>query len=441
MLVLALAELRSRPAAYIGSFLAVAFGVALVSSCGLLLATSIDGAAGTTGEARREWTGAIGVFSSMLAVAAFAGVFVVASTFAFAAALRRRKLALLRMIGATPRQVRRMLHGEALAVSITGGAVGSAAGVPVAYVFAEAFQGSADFPADFAVRPTLLPIAIALAVGVVVGQLAAATAARPVARIDPAEALRATIVEPRGIGLVRLLLGVASLGGGITLLLIGRSLEGGVSIGIAFMDTCLLIVAVALLGPLPVMPLIRLLGLVLAAAGPLAAQLATANAVAMRRRTASVVAPVVLLVALPAAMLQTASAFSEQVARGEENVQLWSLSLIVVITVGFTAIAISALLAMSLSQRAGELRSLRLAGATPAQVRGIMRREGAAVTLAGTAIGLAIAAASVMTFQAANGLPADPFSRPAVAVGLAGGAAALVLGATELAARHALAAA
>ena len=397
MLVLALAELRSRPAAYIGSFLAVAFGVALVSSCGLLLATSIDGAAGTTGEARREWTGAIGVFSSMLA---FAGVFVVASTFAFAAALRRRKLALLRMIGATPRQVRRMLHGEALAVSITGGAVGSAAGVPVAYVFAEAFQGSADFPADFAVRPTLLPIAIALAVGVVAGQLAAATAARPVARIDPAEALRATIVEPRGIGLVRLLLGVASLGGGITLLLIGRSLEGGVSIGIAFM--------------------------------------ATANAVAMRRRTASVVAPVVLLVALPAAMLQTASAFSEQVARGEENVQLWSLSLIVVITVGFTAIAISALLAMSLSQRAGELR---LAGATPAQVRGIMRREGAAVTLAGTAIGLAIAAASVMTFQAANGLPADPFSRPAVAVGLAGGAAALVLGATELAARHALAAA
>jgi len=38
-------------------------------------------------------------------------VFVVASTFAFTVAQRRRELGLLRAIGATPRQVRRMATG------------------------------------------------------------------------------------------------------------------------------------------------------------------------------------------------------------------------------------------------------------------------------------------------------------------------------------------
>ncbi|MEU8612200.1 ABC transporter permease, partial [Actinoplanes sp. NPDC048791] len=49
-------------------------------------------------------------------ITTFVSVFVVASTFAFAVAQRRRELGLLRTAGATPGQVRRMVLAEAAVV-------------------------------------------------------------------------------------------------------------------------------------------------------------------------------------------------------------------------------------------------------------------------------------------------------------------------------------
>src|SRR5260370_5537819 len=66
----------------------------------------------------------------MAAVSAFVAVFVVASTFGFAVTQRRRELALLRLAGATPAQVRRMLLAEALITGLAAGAAGAAAAPP-----------------------------------------------------------------------------------------------------------------------------------------------------------------------------------------------------------------------------------------------------------------------------------------------------------------------
>ncbi len=55
-----------------------------------------------------------------------------AGTFALAIAQRRRETAVLRALGATPRQVRRLLAGEALLVSLVAGALGVLAGRPLA---------------------------------------------------------------------------------------------------------------------------------------------------------------------------------------------------------------------------------------------------------------------------------------------------------------------
>lgn len=66
--------------------------------------------------------GAIGMLSS---VAVFVGLFVVANTFGTLVRQRTRRLALLSAIGATPRQIRRLIRLEALAL----GAVASAGGV------------------------------------------------------------------------------------------------------------------------------------------------------------------------------------------------------------------------------------------------------------------------------------------------------------------------
>ena len=62
-------------------------------------------------------------------LAAFVAIFVVASTFALSVQQRHRELALFRAIGSTPRQVRRMVAGEALLVSLA--AVAAAAPLSV----------------------------------------------------------------------------------------------------------------------------------------------------------------------------------------------------------------------------------------------------------------------------------------------------------------------
>ncbi len=63
---------------------------------------------------------AAALLGSTSGVAGFVSVFVVAGTFAYSVAARRRELGLLRAVGATPRQVRRLVLGEALAVGAAG---------------------------------------------------------------------------------------------------------------------------------------------------------------------------------------------------------------------------------------------------------------------------------------------------------------------------------
>ena len=64
----------------------------------------------------------------------FVAMFAIASSFAFSVALRRRELGLLRAVGATPRQIRRLVLREAAAArprAAGRGALASLAGGPL----------------------------------------------------------------------------------------------------------------------------------------------------------------------------------------------------------------------------------------------------------------------------------------------------------------------
>ena len=63
-------------------------------------------------------TALIAIFGALGGIAGAVALFVVAGTFALAIAQRRRETAVLRALGATPRQVRRLIAGEALIVSL-----------------------------------------------------------------------------------------------------------------------------------------------------------------------------------------------------------------------------------------------------------------------------------------------------------------------------------
>jgi putative ABC transport system permease protein len=152
-------------------------------------ATAVDGrAANAAARARRaaEVATLRNALLGFAAIAVLVGTFVIANTFSMLVGRRTRELALLRAVGMSRWQVRRMVAGEAAVVGLLGGAAGVAAGFGFA-VLALRFLDGATGPAPVVVRWPAPVAALAAAVGVTV--LSAWGSARRAARTPPAAAL------------------------------------------------------------------------------------------------------------------------------------------------------------------------------------------------------------------------------------------------------------
>ncbi|MFF7262149.1 ABC transporter permease [Streptomyces sp. NPDC008159] len=236
-------------------------------------------------------------------VTAFVSVFVTASTFAFVVALRRREFGLLRMAGATPGQVRRLLLGEALAVGVTASAAGCALGTWGAPVLIRELVAGGVAPSWFALPDSVVwPYHVAFWTGVSVAFAGAWVAALRAGRIGPVEALREASVDTAVLPRSRRVIGVALLAAGLGLLAWRGGTDPAELLKRKTYTTqpMLLITAVAALAPLLVRPLVRLMGAALPGAVGL---LVRENAATSVRRTAAVAAPVLVTVALAGSLL------------------------------------------------------------------------------------------------------------------------------------------
>ncbi|MGC4870062.1 ABC transporter permease [Micromonospora sp. DT53] len=177
-------------------------------------------------------------------------VFVVAGTIGLSVRHRRRDLALLRAVAATPGQVRRMLVAEAALLALIGSAVGGPAGLLAARWVHGELVGRGFVPASFPMADGLFAVPAAVATAVLVAVLAALVAARRVTGIKPIEALGEIAVEPRRSGRVRLTAGVLTLAaagtsGAFTLGAAGSTGALAGAVGMLY----LFVIAVALLAP------------------------------------------------------------------------------------------------------------------------------------------------------------------------------------------------
>ncbi|MBE1486203.1 ABC transporter permease [Plantactinospora soyae] len=233
-------------------------------------------------------------------VATFVSIFVVAGTFSFAVAQRRREFALLRTTGATSRQIRRLVLGEAMLVGLLAGVVGSALSLVVAPPYAHWLARSGFAPEHFTARFILWPLLAASGVGLLVALVGAGVAARRAARVRPIEALREASVDNRVMGWGRWLFGLLFLGGAVVLLAVLPNI--GVSDGLALVMLVaqLALTAAGLLAPVLIRVLVRLLG------APLRGQVGTiARSSALRavRRTSATAAPILVTVGMAATTL------------------------------------------------------------------------------------------------------------------------------------------
>ncbi|MGW4545237.1 FtsX-like permease family protein [Streptomyces violaceorubidus] len=245
------------------------------------------------------------LFGTAGGVTAFVSVFVVASTFAFAVAQRRREFGLLRTAGATPGQLRRTVVAEAALIGVLASGTGcvlGAYGAPpqVRWVVDEGLA-----PAWFALGDHTWPFHLAFWTGLLTALCGVVAASWRAGRTAPAEALREASVDAGAMTRGRWLSG---LGLGLTAL---------VTLGLALVDDpgdllhrktyvtrpMLLIAAAALLAPVVVRPLTRLLTWLPARLPGATGLLVRENAAAGVRRTAAVAAPVLATVALTGSLL------------------------------------------------------------------------------------------------------------------------------------------
>ncbi|MEV0823582.1 ABC transporter permease [Nonomuraea rubra] len=423
-LVLAFNNVRADRMGVAASFAAVLLAVTLVAGGGLVVAA----AAG-----RDELNGVMGLLVLSAVVSGFVAVFVVAGTLSLHVLRRRRTWGLLRSVGMTPRQVRRLVTAEALVVAVLASAAGCVLAVPYAVLMAGFVRVTGLAPAGVQVRVTAGPFVLALVAGLVVTLLAARVAARKAVRAGPLEVLRDSAAQERLLPWPRAVAGVVALAGGGVLVFLVPRLEPADAVPAGLGATMVLCVAASALGPVVLRGIGRLLGAVVAGLDPGAGMLAGASLVAQPRRAMSAASPVMLTVALACTFLFAVTTSDVAAGVTRTGASAWAAPTLVGSAVIYTVISVLNATAMTMTERAGELRLLRTVGTAPRQLIRAVVWETLMVTAAGVLIGTGIAAACLTVLgQAATGRPWFAYSLPqyaglvlvCAASGLAGALAA-----------------
>ncbi|MFH9269246.1 FtsX-like permease family protein [Streptomyces sp. NPDC017546] len=251
------------------------------------------------GHARETLFGLGGSFGGIATIVA---VFTAAGTVALSVSQRSREFALLRAVGATPRQIRRAVASEALLVAPLAGIVGCLPGVGLAYWWFGQLQDRGAIPEAVRVHVSWIPLLVAVTVGLLTALGAGWAAGRGPARIRPGQALSEASVERLRPGVVVTVLGIGALVGGAFLTGLSARSTGDDAAGAALGVVMCFMLAVALLGPLVARICAGLFGLPLRAAGP-AGELAAANSRTNARRLASAITPIALAVAFASTLV------------------------------------------------------------------------------------------------------------------------------------------
>jgi putative ABC transport system permease protein len=263
---------------------------------------------------------ALSFFSTALLVFAlislFVGAFTIVNTFSIIVGQRTRELALLRIVGASRKQIFRSVLGEAAIVGAVSSVLGVGLGVLAAVGLRALLRGfNIDLPSGSLVIEARTVI-VALAVGIGVTVIAAISPARRAVRVPPIAAISDQLVETgaslrrrffAGLGLA--VLGAIALGVGLTKPAIG--LVGVGALG--------LFIGVALLAPAMARPISGTIGRPLARVFGVAGRLGRENSMRSPRRTAQTASALMIGLALVSAISVFGASASRSATSSVDN--------------------------------------------------------------------------------------------------------------------------
>ncbi|MFD9848766.1 ABC transporter permease [Streptomyces parvus] len=243
----------------------------------------------------------------------FVSAAVVASTFSYAVAGRRREFGLLRTAGATPGQIRRTVLAESVLIGVAASAAGTLLGAGGAPLLVRRMTEAGLAPSWFALGDPSWPLHTAFWTGVSVATAAALVSCHRAGRTAPTEALREAAVDSRVMPVSRWAAAVLVLLLGLGLPALALATDPGDLLGRKSYVTrpMILIVGCALLAPVLVRPVGRLLTWLPARLPGATGVLVRENTAAGVRRTAAVAAPVLITVALAVSLTGTVGTLEE----------------------------------------------------------------------------------------------------------------------------------
>jgi putative ABC transport system permease protein len=221
------------------------------------------------------------------AVALLVGGFIIWNTFAVLVASRTRQIALLRLLGATRRQVLGSVLGEAAVVGLVAAAGGVAAGAGAALGLEALLRGLGNTlpPGGLVLAPRT--VLLGLGVGALVTVAAALAPARRASQVAPLRAIREAASSPtRPASRTQTAIGCAVAALGAAAIAAGLALHARSTV-VAGLGALALLVGLMALGPVLAPLLGRVVGLPVTRPAGLVARLARDNVLRNPRRSAA----------------------------------------------------------------------------------------------------------------------------------------------------------
>lgn len=233
-------------------------------------------------------------------LAMFVGSFIIMNTFAMSVRQRQKELALLRAVGASTMSVFLMILAQAVVIGLVGSALGVLAGTGLTRALVALLE-AAGMPLPGGVPMTSRIVVTSVVVGLLVTVVGALAPARTAALTAPVEAMRDVSGAREKPLVVRTVLGLVLVAGGLAGVLSAWHKadlpQRGAVLGLG---AGLLVLGLLVVSPALARPLVSLLGAPLRLLRP-SGRLGTRNLSAMPRRTAATSAALVIGVALVSA--------------------------------------------------------------------------------------------------------------------------------------------
>jgi putative ABC transport system permease protein len=238
------------------------------------------------------------------------GSFVIYNVFSVSAAQRRKEMALLRAVGASREQVLAMVLFESFIIGIIGSVLGLFSGVGLSKALSGFLRILGVETPSRGLVVTRDTVITTLIVGTLATFISAILPALRAARTSPLSALQDTALDVTGLGRSRVYSGLGLALSGVALCVLVFTGSPVVLLGLG---SLLIFAGVLVLGPVIVVPAVKVLGAPLVKVFGLTGRMAVENTVRNPKRTARTSAPVLIGVALVTAASALAASVKTEV--------------------------------------------------------------------------------------------------------------------------------